>query len=129
MASVYGYITLANLESKSSLDYSVIDSTNFTDANVEAVITLAERMVNAHLGVSTGQTKTDGIITATTLIAERMMLDNMVELGHRDERLPRFDQYVDSIMAKYLKSDDDTQVVSVPMSGASYHKPDSRMFL
>ena len=129
MVSVYGYITLANLEDKSGQDYSVVDSTAFTDAKVEAVITIAERMVNAYLGVSTGQTKTDGIITATVLIAERMMYDNMVALGYEKADAVKVNIYIDSIMEKWLKGDQDTIIDSIPMSGASYHKPDSRLFL
>ena len=129
MVSTYQYITLANLEDKSGIDYSVVDATAFTDTKVEAVITIAERMVNAYLGVSTGQTKTDGVITATILISERMMHDNMVALGYTKEDAVRFDTYIDSIMEKWLKGDQDVMIDSIPMSGASYHRPDYRMFL
>jgi len=124
MASVYGYITLANLEAKSKIDYSTVDATAFTDANVEATITLAERMINTYLGVSTGQTVTDSIITATTLIAERMAWDEMATLGYQEEDAVKFNVYTDAVLLKYLG--DHVMVTSVPMSGANHYKPDYR---
>ena len=126
MVSVYGYVSLANLENFTGIDYSAVDAVAYTDARVEANITLAERMVNAYLGVSTGQTKSDGIVTATTLISQRILHDNMVELGYATEEPVKFNVYIDSIMAMWLKGDAETQITSIPMSGASYHKPDFR---
>ncbi len=124
MVSEYGYLTLENLENFTGTDYSAVDATAYTDARVEANITLAERMVNAYLGVSTGQTKSDGIVTATTLISQRILHDNMVELGYATKESVKFNIYIDSIMATWLKGDAETQITSIPMSGASYHKPD-----
>ena len=126
MVSEYGYLTLENLENFTGINYSAINATAYTDARVEANITVAERMINAYLGVSTGQTKSDGIVTATTLIAQRILHDNMVELGYGTEESVKFNVYIDSIMAKWLKGDEETQITSIPMSGASYHKPDFR---
>ncbi len=126
MVSEYGYLTLENLENFTGIDYSAVNATAYTDARVEANITVAERMINAYLGVSTGQTKSDGIVTATTLIAQRILHDNMVELGYATEESVKFNVYIDSIMAMWLKGDEETQIISIPMSGASYHKPDFR---
>ena len=50
MASTYGYITVANLEAYESTNYGNINATLYSDANVEAKITIAERIVNGLIG-------------------------------------------------------------------------------
>ena len=43
MASDDGYCTIGEVEEESKIDYSSIDSTAFSDANVEATITIQEQ--------------------------------------------------------------------------------------
>lgn len=74
--SVYGYITGDNLEAYTGIDYSA-NSAIYTEAVVMAKVTIAERMVNAYLGVSTGQTITDGVITSTIMITAHLMSMDM----------------------------------------------------
>jgi len=125
MASVYGYITLANLEDFTGIDYSTVNSTAFTDTRVIFNITTAEKAVNAYLGVSTGQTITDGVTTATLILSSKLMNRQMKNLGYNIEgNDPYIDLSVAQILEMFLKGDIDVMVKSIPMSGANYHKPD-----
>jgi len=47
LASVYGYITVSDLEKYASIDYSAVSS-QFTDDVIEAQISNAERQVNVY---------------------------------------------------------------------------------
>ena len=129
--STYGYITGDQLEDFTSVDYSVVDATAFAEAKVMGKVSIAETMVHAFLGVSSAQTATDGIKTAVMLISARILNDSMIKFGYltaENEEQP-FNVYIDSIMEKWLTGDTDLMVDSIPMSGASYYRPDSQMFL
>ena len=121
MASVYAYITLAELENFTGLNYDGINSTQFSDTRVDATITMAERIVNGYLGVSTGQTSTDGIIVSTTIITAKLMYKKMVDFGYAiegQESNDLMEMSIKSILRMFLDSDQSISVDTVPMSGA-----------
>ena len=82
MASVYGYITVANLEAYESTDYGNVDATLYSDANVEAKISIAERIVNGLIGTTYTGTIPDRIVAATTIIAAQIMRNSLVQSGY-----------------------------------------------
>ena len=129
MASVYGYLTLANLEVFTGIDYSVVNATALADANVEMNITTAEELINGFLGVSTAQTVTSAISSSTKLLSGWLLNSLMESLGYSNEKPnPIFLlSWVDivALVKGILAGDQDTIIDSIPMSGASYHKPDS----
>ena len=129
MASVYGYLTLANLELFTGIDYSVVNATALADANVEMNITTAEELINGFLGVSTAQTVTSAISSSTKLLSGWLLNSLMESLGYSNEKPnPIFLlSWVDivALVKGILAGDQDTIIDSIPMSGASYHKPDS----
>ena len=129
MASDYAYITITILEEYTGIDYSAVDADAFHDDKVNKKISIAERMVNGYLGVSTAQTATNAIKSCVTIIAAGILHTNMKILGYNLEGDSY--EYKDplSVLDFFLKGDVDVMVDSIPMSGASYHKPDSRMFL
>jgi len=130
MSSEYSYATLANVEDYTGIDYSTVDSVRFADGKVLKKITITERMINAYLGVSTAQTVTDSIKMCTIVIAAKMLHDSMKELGYHEGIEHKESMYLAMNEAQMLDFflNRDTMVDSIPMSGASYHKPDSRMF-
>ena len=85
MASEYGYITVANLEAYESTNYGNIDSTLYADANVEAKITIAERIVNGLVGTSYTGTIPDRIISATTIIAAQLMRTSLINNNYMEK--------------------------------------------
>lgn len=107
MVSVYGYITVANLEAYSGIDYSATAGA-FTDAIIEACITQAERMINTKCGSTFTGTIPDAIIAATTEIAYRLMYNRMVWLGIMDrenpkkEIMPIWGDDIESIIEPYM---------------------------
>lgn len=121
MASVYAYITLADLENFTGLNYDGINATQFSDARVDATITMAERIVNGYLGVSTAQTSTDGIIVSTTVITAKLMYKKMVDFGYAiegQESNDLMEMSIKSILRMFLDSDQTISVDTIPMSGA-----------
>lgn len=126
--STYGYITGDELEAFTSVDYSTLNATVFSEANVMAKVSIAERMVHAYLGVSSAQTATDGIKTAVMLISARILNDSMIKSGNltAENQEQPFSIYIDTIMEKWLTGDSGVTIDSIPMSGASYYKPDIR---
>ncbi len=122
MVSEYEYTTLAAVEAFTAIDYSAVDSTAFTAVNIDAKITIAEKMINAHLGVTGAQTVTDGIETATILIAAILLDENMNVLGyHREDEIATKDTLgmnVHQILEHFLK-DTGVGVDAIPMSGAN----------
>jgi len=129
MASVYGYLTLENLELFTGIDYSVVNATALADANVEMNITTAEELINGFLGVSTAQTVTSAISSSTKLLSGWLLNSLMESLGYSNEKPnPIFLlSWIDivALVKGILAGDQDTIIDSIPMSGASYHKPDS----
>jgi len=122
MASEYAYTSLTNLENFTGYNYDGINSTQFSDARVEATITLAERIVNGYLGVSTAQTVTDGIIVATTAIAAKLMYKKMVDFGYAVEGQEDNDlmqMSISNILRTFVKEHDADTVDHIPMNGAN----------
>jgi hypothetical protein len=86
IASAYGYTDVAALEAVHKVDYETMDAT-YTDANVEATISQAERWVNEYCGQSFTGTIPDGVTFATLEMAKFLMNQQMVDDGHL-EKLP-----------------------------------------
>jgi hypothetical protein len=107
MASTYGYITVANLEAYESTDYGNISTTLYSDANVEAKITIAERIVNGLIGTTYTGTIPDRIVAATTIIAAQLMRNTLIRNGHLDPRNPdkpsAVEQSENQLLAKLLE--------------------------
>lgn len=78
MVSVYGYITVANLEAFAIEDYSAIDA-RYTDAAIEAQITQAERDINTFCHQTFTGTIPDAIVGVCLELAMRMMVKRMVK--------------------------------------------------
>ena len=133
MVSTYGYLTLANLEKFTGIDYSTINATAFADDNVEMNISTAEELVNAYLGVSTAQTITNAITISTKFLTGWLLNNRIVNLGYGTENTnPVFELSwieITNLVKEILEGDEDIMVTSIPMTGASYRMPDSRMFL
>ena len=117
--SEYSYATVAQLEAFTGIDYSVLHATNFTDVKIEAKITMAERMVNAFLGVHGAVTITDGVIMATIIIAAKILHNNVVKLGlfdKEEDQTEMIDMSIPAILRLFLRPD--VGVDAIPMSGA-----------
>ena len=117
--SVYGYITGDELELFSGIDYSTTNATRFSEANVMARVTAAERMVHGYLGVSSALTVTDGIKTSVTVIAAKLMQMALIEYGiaiEEDDLLDLVKMSTLTILRNFLTTD--VGVDSIPMSGA-----------
>ena len=121
MASVYGYATLANVEAFTGIDYSTVDSTAFSDANVEYTISIAEYMINAHMGATGAQTITDGVTITTVMIAALLMDNKMQHLGYHGEEghiKELIGMDIHQILTHFL-GDVNVGVDAIPMSGAN----------
>lgn len=120
MASTYEYLTLANLEKFTGIDYSTVNSTAFADANVEMIITTAEELINGLLGVSTAQTVTNAITISTKFLSAWLMNQNMEDLGYGTENTnPIYElswKEIIELVKTFLNSD--VGVDTIPMSGA-----------
>lgn len=132
MASTYGYTDLATIENLTGIDFSVVDGTAFSDARVDAMITAAEQLINGYLGETADQTDTDGLETCANFITIKLLHNKMINLGHAELEEAGIDALnlsIPDILKMFLHETQDDFVESIPMSGASYHKPDSRTFL
>jgi len=82
MVSEYEYITVAELEGYSGIDYSALDAT-FTDTVIEEQIGIAERICNGiKRGSYTSTTVPDDVEAATFLMSKRLMNNLMIEFGY-----------------------------------------------
>ena len=104
--SLYGYITTAELEAYTGIDYETTSAT-YTDIFVEANITIAERSVNS-MCIEAPSSATDGVIVATLILSERLMRNVMVVDGYAEE-MPQtiiafFDYLINLILAKDVYS-------------------------
>jgi len=104
MVSVYGYITVAQLESFAAEDYSG-RSTSYTDGVIESVITQAERLINVYTNQSFTGTIPDAIVYVTTHVAFRIMHNRMLFDGavDRDNFPKRFEEYLTDELIKLLE--------------------------
>jgi len=117
MVSTYEYCALADVEAFTGIDYSTLHATKFTAALIDAKITIAERMINAYLGVTVAQTKTDGIISAAIIISAKILHGAVLELGVHGElehAAELIDMSVPAILRMFLTTD--IGVDAIPMS-------------
>ena len=116
MGSEYGYITIANLEAYTGINYETTDAV-YTDAFVEANISLAERTVRS-MCITAPTATSDGIIVATLILSERIMRNVMVMDGHAVEMKDSIKAFFDYLIEVVLKKDKYSPVSIIPMSGA-----------
>ena len=131
MASTYGYTTLAIIEDLIGIDLSAVDAVAFHDDNVDQAITSAEQLINGYLGETADQTDSDGLATCANFITLKLIQNKLINLGYQDiaAQMDPLNLTIPEILNLFLQETQDSFVESIPMSGASYHKPDSRMFL
>jgi len=115
MGSVYGYITITDLETYTGIDYETTKAT-YTDAFVEARITMAERVYNNLCIEAPGVT--DGSITTTLILSRRFMRKEMVLDGLKKEEPQSNKDFFDYLIQVVSKTDKYSPVCIVPMSGA-----------
>ena len=116
MGSTYGYITVANLEAYTGINYESTSAT-YTDAFVEAQISLAERVVNS-ICIESPSSTSDGVISATLILSERFMRNVMVIDGFITATPDSIKRFFDYLIEVILKKDKYTPSGIVPMSGA-----------
>jgi hypothetical protein len=80
MVSLYGYITIANLELYAAQDYSAL-APAYTDSQVDAIISHAERLINAYTMTVYTSPITDAVFLATCELAYRIMYNRMIDDG------------------------------------------------
>ena len=127
MASTYGYTTLATVEKLMGIDLSTVDAVAFADGNMEAQITSAEKMINGYLGETVDQTDTDGIETCANYISIQLINATLILLGYQDltyNVVGITNLSIPEMFSMFLDETTDSLVDSIPMSGASYYKPD-----
>ena len=117
MVSTYEYITVAELEAHTGVDYSVVNA-KYTGTVIDAQISIAERFVNTQLPGTT-PTATDGVIAATLLLSERLMLNKMVADGHREPELAPITRFIDELITKFLHEDKYSPVDSIAQQGVN----------
>ena len=115
MASAYGYITIAELESYTVTDYSSVDA-SYTDAVVESFISQAERLINVYLSQTYSVTIPDGVVYAALEISMKIAWNRMIFDGFVDRtNIPPYKQpYIDSDISTIL---DKYKAVNVMPSG------------
>jgi hypothetical protein len=132
MASDHAYTALAAIENFTGIDWSAVDSVAFSDARVDATISLAETIINGYLGQSSILTVTDGITTSAILITAKLLHDKAKVLGYQLEGYTSSDVVqlsVPEILKMFLHETEDAFVDSIPMSGANATlNPDKRTY-
>jgi len=116
MASVYGYITVADLERSAGKDYSAINA-KYTDSIIEAQITGAEQYVRSQFK-KIPSSATEGMVLATKIMAKRFMHNLLVSDGRAEPEIKALITIQDGIIDSCLKKDDYSPAGSVPMTGA-----------
>lgn len=114
-ASVYGFISVSDLESFAGLDYSAINA-KYIDTVIEANITAAEEVVRSICGNSP-TIATDGISVATKIMARRLM-HNLLVIDQEVEPtaspiIAFFDRLIDVVLVRDVYS----PAGNIPMSG------------
>ena len=104
MVSVYGYITVAQLESFAVIDYGTVDAT-YTDAVVESNISQAERLINTYTSQSFTGTIPDAVVYVTLEVSFKLMHNRLLFDGTVDrENFPkRFDILLTDELTALLK--------------------------
>ena len=115
MGSTYGYITVAELEAFTGINYETTFAT-YVDAFVEAQITLAEMTYNTMCVQAPGAT--DAAKVATFILAERYMRNVMFVDGYAEEAPQSTKVFFDYLINIMAKADKYMPSGIVPMSGA-----------
>lgn len=118
MVSEYEYAAIGDLENFSGIDYSTVNATIFSDTNIDAKITIAERMVNTFLGVSTKLTVTDAIKTTTITIATHLVHMNMISAGYGSTATEMYLVNIMQTLVFYLRGESLVSVDFIRMNGA-----------
>lgn len=113
-ASEYGYITVAELEAYTGIDYSAID-VGYTNVFIEAQITIAEKFVNSICIEAPGAT--DGSEAATFILSERLMRNVMVVDGYAEVSPEPIKAFFDYLISVILARDTYSPAGSVPQQG------------
>ena len=100
MASTYGYITIANLEAYTGINYETTFAT-YIDAFVDAQISIAERIVRS-MSIDPPATATDEIYAATMILSERFMRNVMITDGYADEMPQAIKDFMDKLIGLIL---------------------------
>ena len=126
MVSTYGYTTLEKVEDLAGIDFSVVDSVAFSVTRVDQAITSAEQIINGYLGETVDQADTDGLKTCANFITLKLLQNKMINLGYQDiaANMDMLNLTIPEILKLFLHETQDGFVASIPMTGASYHKPD-----
>ena len=112
--SEYGYITTAELEAYTGIDYDTID-VDYTDVFVEVNISIAEKLVNSICIQAPG--KTDGAEVATMILSERLMRNIMVVAGYAEVMDQQIKAFFDHLINLVLAPDKYSPAGSVPSQG------------
>ena len=125
MASVHGYITLAELELFAIEDYSA-KSSSYIDDVIDAQISQAERIVNIYCGQTFAGTIPEGVVAVTLELSRRFMHNRMVSDGIFDrdhipdlqETIIKNDEGLMDLLEAYIFKtiDDDATVDIIPMT-------------
>ena len=85
MTSQYGIITIANLEARTSRDYSSYvdqaNNRNYSDTNIEAWISQAERIICMYLGKSYDSSAPQSVIYCAIELAKVIADNQLIEDG------------------------------------------------
>ena len=126
-ASVYGYITAADLEAF-DCDYSAVLAT-YTDVMIEAQITQAERMVNVYCHQSFTGTIPDGVVAVTTELAFRLMHNKMLVDGQLESGAVRMrtviekDSALKALLSEYILTELDCDSIDIiPLSRSQNYR-------
>lgn len=114
-ASEYGYITTAQLEAYTGINYETTSAT-YTDVYVEAQITIAERFVNS-ICIEAPSSVTDGVFASTMILSERLMRNVMVVDGYAEESPVTIKAFFDHLINLILAKDVYSPAGNVPSQG------------
>ena len=114
--STYGYITVANLESYTGIDYETTSAT-YDDTFVNVQISMAERLVIQMCVVAPGAT--DGSYFATMVLSERLMRNVMVVDGYAPEMPQSIKDFFDYLIEIALKPDINSKDIGIKTDATS----------
>lgn len=80
MVSEYEYITVAELETYTGIDYSAVDAL-FINGVIEGRISMAERIINK-IKKTSYTAAPDDVVAATYILSQRLMNNLMIEYGY-----------------------------------------------
>jgi len=114
--STYQYLTTANLEAFSGLDYSGVNA-KYTDILIEAQITLAEEIINSITGTTFTGAVTDGVRGACKLLASRLMNNLIIVDGYGNDGESIMVNIIDDLVIKLISMNESSGISILPMNG------------